>query len=264
MKVLITGASGTIGRQLNNMLQPEYDLCLVCNHSVKEEGNWHQVDVTNLDDLKHVMAGVDAVIHLAIASGHEGDYEEDGFNDTRFDVNVKGTFHVFEAAKRAGVKRVIYTSSLTVVWGAEGYVVGDAPAIPVGTYALTKHLGEQIGQYYAKQHQMSVVCLRIPKPIDIDDPKSRITPILPQWIAFPDLLQAYQLALTKPDIGFEILTVVGESSKRRWDLSRAQTVLGYKPQFRLEELGYSLRDEPTAYDREGVVWDNGNTQDDGA
>lgn len=263
MKVLITGASGTIGRQLIDTLQQEYDLCLVCNHSIREEGNWHQVDVTNLDELMGVMGGVDAVIHLAIASGHEGDYEEDGFNDTRFDVNVKGTFHVFEAAKRAGVKRVIYTSSLTVVWGAEGHVDGDAPAVPVGTYALTKHLGEQIGQYYAQQHQMSVICLRIPKPIDIADLETRKMPILPQWIAFPDLMQAYRLALTVPNIGFETLTVVGESSKRRWDISRAQSVLGYEPQFRLEELGYTLRDEPSAYDREGVVWNKGNSEDNG-
>lgn len=254
MKILITGARGTIGRKLIAALEGEHDLCLLSRSPVKDDPRWHQVDVTDFDALLGAMTGVDVVIHLAIASGFEGDYEDDGFNAQRFDINVKGTYQVFEAAKRAGVKRVIYTSSLTVVWAAQGEVAGDAPAQPVGTYALTKQLGEQIAEYYAKQHKLSVLCLRIPKPIDVDDPDTVATPILPQWIAFPDLIQAYQLALCA-DIDFEVVTVVGESSKRRWDLSRAEQVLGYRAKYRLEDLGYTLRDEPEGYDRAGVVWD---------
>lgn len=255
MKIMITGASGTIGQKLVNALEQEHDLCLLSLSQVADDARWHQVDVTCFEDVLNAMTGVDMVIHLAIASGFEGDYEEDGFNALRLDVNVKGTYTVFEAARRVGVKRVIYTSSLTVVWGATGFVEGDAPAQPVGTYALTKHLGEQVAQYYATQHKMSVLCLRIPKPIDVADASTKDTPILPQWIAFPDLIQAYQLALDVADIQFEVVTVVGESSKRRWDLSKAERVLGYRPTYRLEEMGYTLRDEPTGYDRAGVVWD---------
>ncbi|MBT3605441.1 MAG: NAD(P)-dependent oxidoreductase, partial [Candidatus Latescibacteria bacterium] len=217
MKILITGARGTIGSKLIDALEGEHDLCLLSRSSPTGDPRWLQVDVTDFDALMGAMAGVDAVIHLAIASGFEGDYEDDGFNAQRFDTNVKGTYHVFEAARRAGVKRVIYTSSLTVVWGAEGMVAGDAPAQPVGTYALTKQLGEQVAQYYANQHNLSVLCLRIPKPIDVSDPVTRDIPILPQWIAFPDLIQAYLLALDA-EVLFEVVTVVGESSKRRWDL----------------------------------------------
>ena len=47
----------------------------------------------------------------AVATGHDGVYEEDAFNDQRFDVNVKGTFHVFETARRLGVRRVVHVSS---------------------------------------------------------------------------------------------------------------------------------------------------------
>jgi nucleoside-diphosphate-sugar epimerase len=255
MKILITGARGTIGQKLIARLGGEHDLCLLSRSAVADDLRWIQADVTNFEEILSAMTGVDVVIHLAIATGHEGDYEEDVFNDQRFDVNVKGTYHVFEAAKRAGVKRVIYTSSLTVVWGALGEVASDASAQPVGTYALTKHLGEQVAQYYAQQHRLSVVCLRIPKPVDIDDPNTVAQPILPQWIAFPDLMQAYQLAIEKQDIHFEIITVVGESSKRRWDLSKAERLLGYQAQYRLEDLGYTLRDEPSGYNRAGVVWD---------
>jgi hypothetical protein len=57
------------------------------------------------------------------------------------------------------------------------------------------------------------------------------------------LLEAYRLALVATNIGFEIITVVGDSTRRRWDLSRAEQVLGYRPRHRLEDLGYELGDE---------------------
>jgi len=256
MTVLISGASGTIGRMLIRELEGECDLRLLSRKEIPGDPRWWQVDVTDFQSVEKACQGVDTVIHLAIATGQEGDYEDDIFNRERLDTNVKGTYNVFEAARRGGVGRFIYTSSLTVVWGypAPTYVDGDAPAKPVGTYALTKHLGEQIACYYASEFEMSVICLRIPKPIDIEDPQSKAEPILPQWIAFPDLIQAYRLSIEVQDVSFEVITVVGESSVRRWDLGRAESILGYQPTFNLEEAGYTLRVEPSAYDRDGVVW----------
>lgn len=255
MLVLITGANGVIGRKLIQALESEHDLRLLSRRPPSDDPRWRQVEITDLQQVLDATQGIDAVIHLAKAPGHEGDYEDDDFNAHRMDTNVKGTFNVLEAAHRAGVKRVIYTSSLTVVWGypKTEWITGDAPARPIGTYALTKHLGEQIAGYYARARGLSAICLRIPKPIDIDDAQSRASPILPQWIAFPDLIQAYRLALSVPGIAFEVLTIVGESTKRHWDLSGAETVLGWRPQYRLEDLGYTLREEPETYDQPGVV-----------
>ena len=234
MKILITGARGTIGRKLVPVLEDKHELYLLSRNHNDGDKRWHQVDLANLDQVLEVMQGIDIVIHLAIATGHEGDYEDDTFNRQRFDVNVKGTYNLFEASQRAGVKQVIYTSSLTVVWGylPPSWVGGNVPAKPVGTYALTKHLGEQIAVYYFQTKEVS---------------------ILPQWIAFPDLVQAYELALETHLTGSETITVVGESSKRRWDLSLAEKLLGYSPQYRLEELGYSFRDEPSSYHQPEVI-----------
>jgi uronate dehydrogenase len=206
---------------------------------------WVRLDVTQLASVSAAMQGVDAVIHLACATGHEGDYEDDAFNQLRFDVNVKGTYNVLEAARRAGVRRFVHTSSIMVVWGCEPPqgVAADAPPHPIGTYAVTKQMGETLCEYYARSFGMSILCIRIPKPIDLDDARWKHHRIRPQWLAFPDLIQAYRLALTAPDIGFEIVTVVGESSRRRWDLSKAERLLGYRPTIRLEQLGYQFGDE---------------------
>jgi len=245
MRVLITGASGYIGKQVTRGLEGEHELRLGDLQPIPGDSRWVQLDVTRPEQVAAAMQGVEAVLHLAIASGHEGDYEDDAFNQLRFDVNVKGTWNVLEAARRASVERFVFTSSIMVVWGHEppGWVASDAPPRPVGTYALTKQLGETLCEHYAHQHGLSIVCLRIPKPIDPDDPVRKQRPIRPQWLAFPDLVQAYRLALTVPGIGFEIVTVVGESSRRRWDLSRAEKVLGYRPGIRLEDQGFQLGDE---------------------
>jgi uronate dehydrogenase len=244
MRVLITGAAGYVGRRLARGLEGEHDLRLG-DLSVPEEAGWVRLDVTRPEQVAAALADIEAVVHLAVASGHEGDYEDDAFNQLRFDVNVRGTWNVLEAAGRAGVRRFVHISSLMVVWGYPPgeWVAGDAEPRPVGTYAVTKRLGEILCEHQAQSSGMSVVCVRIPKPIDLTDPTWQNRPIRPQWLAFPDLVQAVRLALVAPDIGFEIVTVVGESSRRRWDLSRAERILGYRPTVRLEELGYRLGDE---------------------
>lgn len=255
MKVLITGATGRIGSKLAARLEGEHELRLLSRHPVAGDGRWHRADITDLKRVVPVCQGMDAVVHLAIATGHEGDYEDDDFNAARFDINVKGTYNVFEAAARAGVKRVVYASSLTAVWGypAPQWVEGDAPARPVDTYGFTKYVGEEIGRYYARMHPMSVVCMRLPAPVDVEDPASRSGTLLPQWMAYPDMVEALSLALTAPVTGMEIVTVVGESSRRRWDLERAQKVLGWRPRTRLEDEGYTLREEPADYGPAGSV-----------
>src|SRR5207237_926521 len=145
-------------------------------------------------------------------SGHVGTYEEDAFNDARFDINVKGTYHVFETARRAGVRRVVHVSSLMVVWGygTSAPVPGDAQPRPVGTYALTKTLSERIAQYYAETAGMEVIALRMAAPLDLADPDLRRKPVRPQQIPFADLAQAFAQALTVALTQYEVVTLVGE------------------------------------------------------
>jgi NAD(P)-dependent dehydrogenase (short-subunit alcohol dehydrogenase family) len=248
MNVLITGAAGYIGRRLTQTLEQEHDLVLGDVQAL-DDPRWRPLDVTQLDQAAAAARGAEAIVHLAIAGGHEGDYEDDAFNQKRFDVNVKGTWNMLEAARRAGTRRFVFTSSLMVVWGypPPQWVDADAPPRPVGTYALTKQLGETLCEHYARAHGLSIVCLRIAKPIDLADALPKRQPIRPQWLAFPDLLQGYQRAVAAADVGFAVITLVGESTRRRWDLSAAARVLGYEPVWRLEDHGYQLGDEGTPW-----------------
>ncbi|WP_166830082.1 NAD-dependent epimerase/dehydratase family protein [Thalassoroseus pseudoceratinae] len=246
MRVLVTGAAGFVGRHVTRSLSDHFDLRLGDIQSM-DDPRWISCDITDPASVRAAMEGVDAVLHLAMASGLEGSIEDDAFNQVRFDVHVRGTFNVLKAAADAGAKRVIHTSSIMVVWGYEPpeWVAGDAPAKPVGTYAITKMLGEVACAEAARQWDLSILGLRIAKPVEVDNPLLQTHPIRPQWIAIPDLMRAYKLAL-RSDLepsSFELITLVGESSQRRWDLSRAELLIGYRPEIRLEDLGCTLGSE---------------------
>lgn len=235
--MLITGATGEVATAVIPLLEPHFSLRLL-SLSPGTDPRFVQADLLDLPSLPPALNGIDAILHLAVAPGHSGTYEEDGFNDLRFDVNVKGTYHLFEAARRAGIKRVVHVSSLMVVWGHDhrAMVPGDAIARPVGTYALTKMLGEQIAEHYARVYELEVVTLRIAAPLDIDDPDLSDKVIRPQQVPFPDLAQAFQKALTVRLSGYHLAIIVGESSRRLWDLEPAKRILGYEPTVRLDDL----------------------------
>lgn len=242
--VLITGATGEVGRGVVPYLEKDFDLRLLSVDPPGDDPRHVRADLLDWGALCGAMKGAGAVLHLAVAAGHTGLYEDDSFNDLRFDVNVKGTYYVFEAARRAGVRRVVYVSSLMVVWGhgTDALVPGDAEPRPHGTYALTKALGEQIARHYATAHGMEVITLRIAAPLDLNDPDFRKKPVRPQQVPVPDLAQAFALALTVLLTKYEVVTIVGESSRRRWDLGPARRVLGYEPRYRLDDLGVTLGD----------------------
>jgi len=236
--VLVTGATGEVGRGVLPWLLEQFSLRLLSLDPAGGDPRRIQADLLDWNALTAALQGVDSVLHLAIAPGHSGIYEDDAFNDRRFDVNVKGTFHVFEAARRAKVRRIVHVSSLMVVWGhgKVGLVPGDAPPRPIGTYALTKTLSEDIARHYAERHGMEVITVRITAPLDLDDPEQLRQPVRPQQTPLPDLAQAFVRALTVPLERYEIVTIVGESSRRIWDLEPARRILGYKPRYRLDDF----------------------------
>jgi dTDP-4-dehydrorhamnose reductase len=106
-RILITGAGGQIGRVLRAGLAGHYALRLADIAPQSPAGEHEEVvtaDITRPDALRAIMEGVDTVVHLA------GIPDEDTWQKIR-DMNIDGCYNVFEAARQAGVKRVVFASS---------------------------------------------------------------------------------------------------------------------------------------------------------
>lgn len=198
--------------------------------------------VTDYVGLRAAAEGQDAVIHAAVRStlahGHyrAGEIEP-------FDVNVRGTFNVFEAAREAGVVRVIFIASdETHVEHAPGErVTGDTPyrGAPGDIYDLTKHLQEEVGAWFAGVYGMDVIALRLGDIVDVmqgrsewgdDDCERSMSENA--WIDRYDVGRACLGALTLPRNskgGYRRYHLVGAPGAREvFDVERTEADLGFQ------------------------------------
>ncbi len=148
MTIIITGGSGDLGQRLcPDLIQLGYmpkviDLLPPRTPDIQFE----PVSILDREDLNQALLGSRMVVHIAAWHGiHEYRGEHDAYDF--WDLNVTGTFNVFEAAARANIKNVVFISSTSV----------DEQN---GLYGHTKVLGEQIAATYASRHKMNVIILR--------------------------------------------------------------------------------------------------------
>jgi len=238
--VLVTGLSGLIGGALRRHLDPaRYALRSLSRRRVDGVPG-HQADIADLDAIQPAFAGVDAVAHLAAAVGNPP-------ADVVLRLNVVGTYNVFEAARRAGVKRVIFASSGATVsaWEqeepyrslVEGRYDGmrDWPMIthetalrPAGLYGASKVWGEALGRRYATAHGMSVICVRVGRVRAEDRPREPRE--FAVYCSQRDVARMIERCLAAPPtVRFDVFFV---TSRNRWgyrDLDHARAVIGFEP-----------------------------------
>ena len=197
------------------------------------------VDVADLEALTALFAGCDGVVHLGGLS------DEADFHDLAT-VNVVGTYHVLEAARRAGVGRVVFASSnrLTGAYDTDTTVdVGMTPR-PDGFYGVSKVAGEALCRLYSDKFGLSTVALRIGSygaaPED--------TRHLHTWLSRPDAVRAFVAAMTT-DVHVAVFYAVSANAEGWWDLAAGEAV-GYHPQDDASATAEGPLPEPTA---EGVA-----------
>ncbi len=148
MRILLTGGAGDLGYTVSKQLVAQGDIPIRLDVRKPADNNGIYVAGSILDRaaLANAMKDVDCVVHIAAWHGvHEFRREKDVYDF--WDLNVTGTFYVFEAAAQAGITRVIYISSTSIEERD-------------GIYGHTKVLGEEIARTYAARHHMNVITLR--------------------------------------------------------------------------------------------------------
>ena len=115
-KVLVTGAAGNFASRIVEGLSDDFDLVLTDAPEVAAAlTGMIPVDLLDYDAVQRVIAGIDMVVHLAIASHYRfKSGPGQSYDDEQMRVNLIGTQHVFAAASRAGIRRFVYASSMTI------------------------------------------------------------------------------------------------------------------------------------------------------
>ncbi len=219
--ILITGAGGGVGTHLRQQLAGKYALRLSDIRRLKPGAGetFVQGDVANLDDMLRATDGVDAFVHL-------GGYSVEGTWEDILNANIVGCYNAFEAARRNGVKRILFaTSNHAVGFYRRDQVIDHRVYIkPDSRYGVSKVFGEALGSLYADKYGMEVFCMRIGNVGTVPIDKRRLS----IWISPRDLAQLVTIGIEHPDIRFEI--VYGVSNNRRsWYDNGNASRLGYRP-----------------------------------
>jgi uronate dehydrogenase len=147
-------------------------------------------------------------------------------------INLLGVYTAFEAARQAGVRKVVFASTCQTIlnYAPDIWVTPEMPVRPVTVYACTKVFGEALARYYADRFGMSMVCLRIGWFQPYDSELLRREPaMLAMWCSPKDLTQLIVKSI-RSDVTFAVFFAVSNNLKRRWDISNAQQLVGYAPQ----------------------------------
>lgn len=237
-RLLLTGAAGGLGQVLRPRLKPFCDVLRVSDiAALAPAGPGEEVQACDLADkgaVDRLVQGCAAVVHLGGVSV-ERPFEQ------VLEANIKGVFHLYEGARRHGVRRVVFASSNHVIgFHKQGERLdADAPRRPDGYYGLSKSFGEDLSRFYFDRHGIETACLRIGS--SFPEPKDRR--MLATWLSYDDLAELVRCCLFAPDLGHAI--VYGMSANREvwWDNAKVAH-LGFRAKDSSEPFRAKVEQQP--------------------
>jgi uronate dehydrogenase len=228
-RILITGPGGRVGREIVPRLREHFALRLLdaapLDITLAGDDEFVQADIGDMGAMQRACEGVSAMIHLAAVS------DEDDFHTRLLPGNLVGVYNAFEAARLAGVRKVIFTSTgQTVLHYPKGeWVTPEMPARPWTVYACTKLFGEALARYYSDTHGMRMNVIRLCWFQPYDSPLLREPgAFLQEWCSPADLTQLLVKCL-RADVPFAVFFGVSNNTGRFWDISNARELVGYEP-----------------------------------
>jgi len=162
-RVAVTGGSGLLGRYVVRELMADCSVTSIDLKPLPEDVAFTQCDTRDLDAVRAALKGHDAIVHLAALD--DGIVpEEEAF----IDVNLRGTWHVLQAAEELGISRVVIASSVAAVGFDTASqamrlpIPVDIELLPQDSYGVTKKVCEEFARTFVRRGTMDVICLRPP------------------------------------------------------------------------------------------------------
>lgn len=186
-------------------------------------------DVTDFDSLSGALAGADALVYMAMGPPEPAAGDPPAVA-THVDVSVKGLTLALLAAAQHGIRHAVYTSTMSVYREPrQDYPDETVAPDAVDYYGLLKRLGEEVCRSAVDLYGLSVVALRLCRPVPddawppADDPTGEIA------TSAGDTARALLAALGYRGYGFTAIAVNGDREQRRISIDKAKRLLGWEP-----------------------------------
>lgn len=223
-RILLTGAGGMLGNVLRQKLNgwvPNLRVSDISDLGVAAVGE--EVihgDLANMDDVTKLVDGCDGIIHL-------GGVSTENTFDNIIDANIRGTYNIYEAARKAGVKRILFASSNHTIGfhDRETKLDQQSPLRPDSIYGLSKCFGENLAQYYFDKFGIETVSARIGSCFA--EPKNRR--MLATWLSYDDFERMVKAVFNAPRVGCTFLYGASNNKEQWWDNSHA-SFIGWHPE----------------------------------
>lgn len=223
-KILLTGAAGGLGKALRDRLKANCDVLRLSDKSGLGPAQPGEeivlADLANAAEVDAMVAGCDAIVHL-------GGISVEAPFEAIVQANILGVYHLYEAARKHGVKRIVFASSnhVTGFYKQSETINADHPARPDSYYGVSKAFGEDFSRFYFDRYGIETACVRIGSSF----PEPRDRRMLATWLSYDDLHRLIAACLSTPVLGHSIIFGMSDNAVTWWDNSRARHV-GYVPQ----------------------------------
>ena len=223
-RLLLTGAAGGLGQALRPRLKAN---CKILRSADRvafglagEQEEFVLADLADASAVMGMMQGVDAVVHL-------GGVSTEAAFEPILQGNILGVYNLYEAARKQGVKRIVFASSnhVTGFYKQSETINASHPPRPDSLYGVSKAFGEDLSRFYFDRYGSETACVRIGS--SFPEPKDRR--MLATWLSFDDLHRLITACLTTPVLGHSIIFGMSNNAVTWWDNSQANHI-GYKPQ----------------------------------
>jgi uronate dehydrogenase len=223
-KLLMTGAAGGLGKALRQRLKTNCSILRLSDCADLGQADQSEeivlADLGDADAVENMVKGVNAIIHL-------GGVSVEGPVGPIFRANILGLYHLYEAARKHGVRRIIFASSnhVTGFYKQSETITADHAPRPDGMYGVSKAFGEDLSRMYFDRYGIETACIRIGSSF----PAPRDRRMLASWLSYDDLHRLITACLTAPVVGHSIVFGVSDNKVTWYDNCRANHI-GFKPQ----------------------------------
>ncbi|MFZ9438914.1 MAG: NAD-dependent epimerase/dehydratase family protein [Hylemonella sp.] len=223
-RLLLTGAAGGLGQVLRPRLKSRCDILRVSDIADLGQAQAGEelmpMPLQDRSGMQRLLEGVDAVVHLGGVS------TEQPF-DLILQANILGLYNLYEAARKQGVRRIVFASSnhVTGFYRQDQVIDATMPHRPDGYYGVSKAFGEDLSRLYFDRYGIETACLRIGS--SYPQPKDRR--MLATWLSYDDLERLVVASLTTPVLGHSIVYGMSDNTTSWWDNTPARHI-GFQPQ----------------------------------